>query len=255
MKVASWNVNSVRVRLPQILEWLNQTSPDVLALQETKVTDDKFPEEAFKEINYHAKFSGQPSYNGVALLSKSSPQDICTQADGISLNEKRVIAATINSIRVINFYVVNGREVGSDFYQKKMAWLEGAKQFIQSEISKHKDIVVVGDFNIAPEDIDVHDPIKWKEKILCSTQERAKLKEILALGFVDTFRDKCPDKAEYSWWDHRGACFQRGHGLRIDLVLASHNLNKKCIKAEIDQAPRGWERPSDHTPVLAEFKV
>ena len=255
MKVASWNVNSVRVRMPHILEWLKKAKPDILALQETKVTDDLFPKEEIEAAGYQVRFCGQPRNNGVAILSKThSPQSICTEVAGMDCEQKRVMAATIGQVRVINLYVVNGKEVESEYYKIKLDWLDAITNFIKEELKKHQYLIVLGDFNIAPEDVDVYAPEQWRGRILCSDPERKKLQALLALGMFDTFRTQHPNKqGQYSWWDYRRAGFQNNHGLRIDLILASRGLQQHCIQTQIDLDPRAWERPSDHAPVLAEF--
>lgn len=254
LKVASWNVNSLNVRLPHVLAWLAEAGPDVLGLQETKMTDDKFPVDALRDAGYHAVYSGQPTYNGVAILCRQPPgDDVVTDVPGLDDPQRRILAATVDGVRVINLYVVNGKEVGSDKFDYKMHWLERVTDWIGDEMQRHDDVIVMGDFNIAPEDRDVHDPEAWHEKILCSTPEREALGRILDLGLSDTFRQfEQPDKS-WSWWDYRQAAFRRNMGLRIDLVLASRSLAGACSAAYIDVEPRRQERPSDHTPVVAEF--
>jgi exodeoxyribonuclease-3 len=253
MKIASWNVNSLRVRLPQVLEWLAQNPVDVLALQETKTQDPDFPIQDIQQAGYSVIFSGQKTYNGVAILAKCELYDPVTDIAGLDDPQRRILAATVNHIRVINLYVVNGAEVGSDKFAYKLNWLEKVTAFIQQEQKKHKKIIVLGDFNIAPDDRDVHDPELWKGKVLCSKEERNALNKLLTLGFSDTFRLFGQEDKLFSWWDYRGGGFRRNHGLRIDLILASDALSKQCINSWIDKEPRTWERPSDHTPVIAEF--
>lgn len=255
MKIASWNVNSLNVRLPHVEQWLLSAQPDVLALQETKLTDDKFPAENFSKAGYESVHSGQKTYNGVALLAKAPLSDIVTDIPGLDDPQRRILAATVNGIRIINLYIVNGQEVGSEKYAYKLNWLEKVTAYIGEQLQQHPNVVVLGDFNIAPEDRDVHDPDLWRDKILCSVQERTALQKMLALGLHDTFRlFEQPDSA-FSWWDYRAAGFRRNLGLRIDLLLASASLAKRCTAAGIDREPRTWERPSDHTPVWAEFDV
>ena len=253
MKIASWNVNSLRVRLPHILEWLEQNPVEVLALQETKTQDPDFPQEDILAAGYQVVFSGQKTYNGVAILAKSAISDPITDVKNLDDPQRRILAATVDGVRIINLYVVNGSEVGSEKFRYKLDWLEKVTKHIKLELKKHKQVVVLGDFNIAPEDRDVHDPDMWREKILCSTQERDALGKLLALGFDDTFRLFEQPDALFSWWDYRGGGFRRNHGLRIDLVLASKAISKHCIASVVDQTPRSWERPSDHAPVVAEF--
>ena len=255
MRVASWNVNSLKVRLPQVLEWLAAHSPDVLGLQETKLVDAAFPVEAIRAAGYEVSFSGQPTYNGVALLSRVPQSEVVTGLDGLDDPQRRVLGATLGGVRVLNLYVPNGQEVGSDKYAYKLGWLERLRAHLEVELARHPRLLVMGDFNIAPDDRDVHDPAEWAGKVLCSEPERAALERILALGFVDTFRLFEQPEGVYSWWDYRAAGFRRNHGLRIDLVLASRELAGACSRSEIDIEPRRNERPSDHAPAVAVFDV
>lgn len=255
MKIASWNVNSLKVRLEQVLEWLDHQRPDVLGLQETKLVDEKFPVEPFAELGYHVAFAGQPTYNGVALISRGEPLDVVTEIPDFPDEQKRVIAATVGEVRVINLYVVNGKEVGSDKYEYKLAWLEAVRKWVADELTRHDKVVVMGDFNIAPDDRDVHDPEAWHERILCSTPEREALKAMLDLGLHDSFRLFEQPEATFSWWDYRAAAFRRGMGLRIDLILVSNALKQVCKAGYVDIEPRRNERPSDHAPVVAEVSV
>lgn len=256
LKVASWNVNSLNVRLPHVLAWCADARPDVLALQETKLIDEKFPVEALLEAGYHSIFSGQPTYNGVAVLSREpAMSDVVTDIPGLDDHQRRILAVTVGDLRVINLYVVNGQAVGSEKFAYKMEWLARVTDWVSGEIAKHPNTVVLGDFNIAPEDRDVHDPDAWRGKILCSEPEREALGRLQALGLSDTFRlFEQPEKA-FSWWDYRAAGFRRNLGLRIDLVLATAALAGACTKAWIDVEPRRQERPSDHTPVIAQFSL
>jgi len=253
LKIASWNVNSLGVRLPHVLAWCDVARPDILAIQETKLTDDKFPADTLLEAGYQSVFSGQKTYNGVAILSREPAADCVTDIEGLDDPQRRILAATVGDIRVINLYVVNGSEVGSEKFAYKLHWLEQVTRWIESELQRYENVVVLGDFNIAPEDRDVHDPEAWREKILCSTPERQALQQMLALGLSDTFRLFEQEENTWSWWDYRQAAFRRNMGLRIDLVLASEALAKRCSAAYIDKEPRRQERPSDHTPVIAEF--
>jgi len=253
MKIASWNVNSLKVRLDQVLTWLESDAPDVLALQETKLENDKFPVDALREAGYHAAFSGQKTYNGVALLTREAPTDVITDVDGLDDPQRRILGATVGGVRVLNLYVVNGKEVDSDKYAYKLDWLSRVTRHVEAEHAQHPEMVILGDFNIAPDDRDVHDPTSWHEKILCSTPEREALGRILDLGFSDSFRLHHEDGGIFSWWDYRAAAFRRKMGLRIDLVLTSNAMSERCTAAYVDAGPRGWERPSDHTPVVAEF--
>ncbi len=254
MKIATWNVNSLRVRLPQMREWLEAAEIDVLALQETKVQDDEFPKSEIEGLGYRVAYSGQKTYNGVAVLSRGGEiSDVVTAAPGLDPEQKRLLAATVNGVRVINLYVVQGREVDSEKYAFKLGWFKAATTFIKAELARHARVVVLGDFNIAPADEDVHDPARWAGKIMCSDAERAALGNLLDAGLSDTFRLFDQPDAEFSWWDYRGGAFRRNHGLRIDLILASKALALCCRAASVDKEPRTWERPSDHAPVVAEF--
>ncbi len=253
MRIASWNVNSLRVRLPQVEQWLADAAPDVLALQETKMTDDQFPAAAFEAAGYHAVHSGQKTYNGVALVSREPIRDVVTDIPGLDDPQRRILAGTVGDTRVLDLYVVNGQAVGSEKYAYKLEWLARVRDFVAAEIQRHPRMVVLGDFNIAPTDADVHDPEAWRERILCSTPEREALQALLDLGFEDTYRLFDQPPGQYSWWDYRQANFRRNRGLRIDLVLASRALAATCRQAWIDVEPRRWERPSDHAPVVAEF--
>jgi exodeoxyribonuclease III len=254
MKIASWNVNSLNVRLPHLLQWLEQAEPDVVALQETKLEDIRFPREALLEAGYHSVFCGQKTYNGVALLSRTPFAGECvTAVPGFEDPQKRVIAGTVDGIRIVDLYVVNGQAVGSEKFEYKLRWLDAVREWLEQELREHPDLVVLGDFNIAPDDRDVHDPRRWHEKILCSTPERGALASLLELGLHDGFRLHHDDGGHHSWWDYRLAAFQRGWGLRIDLVLVSESLRGRCTAAGIDLEPRTWERPSDHAPVWIEL--
>lgn len=253
MKIASWNVNSLRVRLPQVLDWLNTSQVDILCLQETKTQDVDFPQEEIEDAGYRVVFSGQKTYNGVAILSKQPATDIITDIKNLNDPQRRILAATIDDVRVINLYVVNGSEVGSEKFDYKLKWLDKVTQFVKQEIKKYKKLVVLGDFNITPDDRDVHDPEAWKGKILCSDKERAAYQAMLDEGLKDTFRLFEQEEKAFSWWDYRGGGFRRNHGMRIDLILATPALSTSCKQSIIDKTPRTWERPSDHTPVVAEF--
>lgn len=254
LKVATWNVNSLNVRLPHVLAWCADAQPDILGLQETKLVDEKFPVEELESAGYRAVYSGQPTYNGVAILSRGiEGTDVVTDIPDLDDPQRRILAATFGDLRVINLYVVNGKEVGSDKYDYKLHWLERVTAWIEGEMARHDRVVVMGDFNIAPEDRDVHDPEAWAGKILCSEPEREALARIQDLGLTDTFRLFEQPEKTYSWWDYRRVAFRRNAGLRIDLVLASEALAGACHKAWIDKEPRRQERPSDHTPVIAEF--
>ncbi len=255
MKISTWNVNSIRVRLPHILAWLEQHRPDVLCLQETKVTDEDFPAADFEQAGYAAVFSGQKTYNGVAILSRSPAADVVhalPRADG---TQKRLLAASIDGVRIINVYVPNGEAVGSDKYGYKLAWLKALKAYLKAELEAHPKLAVLGDFNIAPEERDVHDPKLWEGSVLFSDKERAAFQALVATGLADTFRRFDQPESSFTWWDYRMGAFRRNHGLRIDHILASHTLTSACKACRIDSAPRGLERPSDHAPVIAEFDL
>jgi exodeoxyribonuclease-3 len=254
-KIATWNVNSLKVRLGHVLDWLAAEKPDVLALQETKTVDENFPSEEIEAAGYRAVFSGQKTYNGVAILSLAQGDEIATDLPGLEDPQRRILASTIGGIRVLNVYVPNGKEVGSDKYAYKLDWLEKLRSYVATELSRHPRLVVLGDFNIAPEDRDVHDPEEWRGKILCSDPERAALGELLEVGLSDLFRLFDQEERLFSWWDYRMLAFRRNHGLRIDLILGSRLLAKACASCRIDKEPRKLERPSDHTPVVAEFDL
>ena len=253
MKIATWNVNSLNVRLPQVLEWCRTAQPDVLALQETKLEDAKFPVAALEEAGYRSAFSGQKTYNGVAILARGEIGDVQHGIAGFEDPQRRILAATVGGVRIVNLYVVNGQSVGSEKYAYKLDWLAKVTAFLAEEIRRHPRLVVLGDFNIAPDDRDVHDPVAWHEQILCSTPEREALKRMLDLGLADSFRLFNDEAGHFSWWDYRQAAFRRNLGLRIDLILVSEALRAALNAAAIDRAPRAWERASDHAPATVEF--
>lgn len=253
MKLASWNVNSLNVRLPQVLDWLSQAQPDLLGLQETKLPDERFPVAALRAAGYEAAFSGQKTYNGVAVLSRAPIAEVVTDIPGLEDPQRRVLAATLGDLRFINLYVPNGQAVGSEKYAYKLDWLARLRQWIAEEQARHPRLVVVGDFNIAPEDRDVHDPEAWHEQVLCSTPEREALQGLLALGLSDSFRCFPQEQGVFSWWDYRMNNFRRNRGLRIDLILTSPGVTRQLGASYVDRAPRAWQRPSDHAPVVAEL--
>lgn len=255
MKIATWNVNSLNVRLAHVLEWLGATNPDVLVLQEIKQVTDAFNADAFRELGYESVASGQKTYNGVAIISHSPMADIITDFPGFEDPQRRILAATIDGVRVVNLYVPNGNSVGSDKYDYKLGWLEALQGFLEHELKSNEKLVVLGDFNIAPDDRDVHNPQKWGDGILCSPAERAALQSLTELGLTDVFRQFEQPENTFSWWDYRAAGFRRNAGLRIDLILASAALADKSIASYVDREPRSWERPSDHAPVVAEFSI
>ena len=255
MKIATWNVNSMNVRLPHVLEWLQAHDPDVLVLQEIKQLTEKFPAEALQEVGFHSIASGQKTYNGVAVISKSPAEDPVTDFPDFEDPQRRVLATTINDIRVIDLYVPNGSEVGSEKYEYKLNWLRSLHSFLKTEMEQHENLVVLGDFNIAPADADVYDPEKWGEAILCSPAERQALADLIDLGLTDVFRKFEHPADTFSWWDYRAAGFRRNAGLRIDLILTSDSMTRRCTASYVDKEPRAWERPSDHAPVIAEFET
>src|SRR6478752_4390944 len=235
MKIATWNVNSLNVRMPHLKQWLEAAQPDVVALQETKLEDSKFPDTELAALGYRSVFSGQKTYNGVALLSRHDmPQNIVTDVPGLDDPQRRILIADVGDLRVANLYVVNGQAVGSEKYANKLNWLARVTDYLANEAARHPNLVVLGDFNIAPEDRDVHDPAAWKDQILCSEPERAALRRLLDLGLLDSFREFHGNDGAYSWWDYRQAAFRRNLGLRIDLVLASQNLRPRFAGASID---------------------
>ncbi len=255
MKIASWNVNSLNVRLPHVLAWSAGARPDVLALQETKLPDERFPEEELLNAGYHSVYSGQKTYNGVAVLSREPAVDPVTDIPGLDDPQRRILAVTVGDVRIVDLYVVNGSEVGSEKFEYKLHWLDRVTEWLASEKDRHENLVVLGDFNIAPDDRDVYDPEAWHEKILCSSTERGALARILDLGLADTFRLFEQEERTWSWWDYRMNMFRRKLGLRIDLVLASESMARRCQASYIDIEPRRQERPSDHTPAIAEFDM
>jgi len=253
LKLAAWNVNSLKVRLPQLLDWLGREQPDAVCLQETKLEDHNFPIKDVEQVGYRAAFSGQKTYNGVAILSRDMPDAVEHGIDGFVDAQKRVISATVNGVRVVCAYVPNGQSLDSDKYQYKLGWLKAFSAWLQGESKKHPRIAVLGDFNIAPEDRDVHDPIAWEGNVLVSEPERAAFRAFLDLGLRDSFRLFDQAEKSYSWWDYRMMGFRRNHGLRIDHILISEPLVPNCTACVIDKAPRKLERPSDHTPVMVEL--
>jgi exodeoxyribonuclease III len=253
--LATWNVNSLRVRLPQVSAWLAATPVDLLAMQETKLTDAEFPRAEFDAAGWHCAFSGQKSYNGVAIASREPLADIVTDLPGFEDPSRRVLAASTLGVRVINLYVPNGQAVGSEKYEYKLRWLAALHAWLTAEAARHPLTVVMGDFNIAPQDRDVHDPAAWAGSVHVSAPERAALGALLGAGFVDVFRLFEQPEKSYSWWDYRMLAFRRNHGLRIDLVLATPALARLCTTSRIDREPRRAERPSDHAPVLASFDI
>jgi len=251
MKIATWNVNSLKVRLPHVLDWLATTQSDVLCLQETKMEDKVFPYAELEAAGYHAVHNGQKTYNGVAILARCVLEDVRLDIPDFADEQKRVVAATVNGLRVVCAYMPNGQEVGSDKYQYKLRWLAALADYLRGELQRFPQLALLGDYNIAPEDRDVHDPAAWKDQILCSEPERAAFRAFLDLGLADAFRLFPQAEKLYSWWDYRQMGFRLNRGLRIDHILLSAPLATACRACVIDKAPRKLERPSDHAPVMA----
>ena len=255
MLIATWNVNSLRVRLPHLKDWLAANPVDVLALQETKLPDPDFPRAELEGLGLQVAFSGQRTYNGVALLARQALEDVVAGIPGFEDEQKRVLAATVGGVRVIDVYVPNGQAVGSEKYEYKLRWFEALRGYVAAELERHPRLLVLGDYNIAPEDRDVHDPKAWEGSVHVSEPERAALRTLLAAGLEDCFRRFEQPEKSYSWWDYRMMAFRRNAGLRIDLILASSALARSCAACHIDKAPRRLERPSDHAPVVARFDI
>ncbi len=253
MKLATWNVNSLAVRLPQLLAWLQANPVDAIALQETKLTDDKFPAAEIEAAGYRAQWFGQRTYNGVALLSRGDVADVVRNIPGHDDEQARVIAGTLGDLRLIGAYFPNGQAPGSDKFAYKLRWIEALRDWVRSELAAHPRLVLMGDFNIAPEDRDVHDPVAWAGQIHCTDEERAHFRDLLAVGLVDAFRLFDQPPKSWTWWDYRNLAFRRNQGLRIDHVLVSEALKPQVLACTIDKAPRKAERPSDHAPVVVEL--
>lgn len=255
MKLATWNVNSIRVRLPQVLAWLMQEKPDILCLQETKITDEEFPAAEFRDAGYLSIYAGQKTYNGVATISRNPAGEIVASLSGADTAQKRFLAASIDGVRVVNVYVPNGEEVDSEKYNFKLVWLEALENFLKEELRAHSKLVLLGDFNIAPEPRDVHDPQVWEGQVLFSEKERAAFQRLIQCGLVDVFRQFDQPPMSFSWWDYRAGAFRRNNGLRIDHIMCSPALASECSGCRIDRAPRSHARPSDHAPVMVEFRM
>lgn len=251
MQIATWNVNSLKVRLPQVLRWLTEHPVDVLCLQETKLTDANFPIEELAGAGYQAVFAGQRTYNGVAILSKHPMDDIVRNNPLFPDEQQRILAATIAGTRIICAYVPNGQAVSTDKYQYKLQWLDALYDWIADELKAHEKLALVGDYNVAPEDRDVHDPDLWRGHVLFSDPERERLRRLQTLGLIDAFRLFDQPAKSYTWWDYRQLAFRRNMGLRIDHILLSEKLAQRCTSCAIDREPRKWEQPSDHAPVVA----
>jgi exodeoxyribonuclease-3 len=252
MRIATWNVNSIRARFERVVPWIEQHSPDVLCLQETKCADEIFPNEALADLGYQVVHYGQKTYNGVAILSKHRMEDVVRGLPGDAPDsQRRVLGVTIGDVMLLNLYVVNGEAVGSAKFAHKLDWLSKLAAFVESRYDMHEKVILTGDFNVTFDDRDVHDPELWREKILCSTPEREALRHLMRPGYVDAFRKFHEEGGHYTWWDFRTRGFQRGFGLRIDHFLMSPPALAACSAVEIDLAARGGEKPSDHAPVLA----
>ncbi|OZA27169.1 MAG: exodeoxyribonuclease III [Hydrogenophilales bacterium 17-64-11] len=253
MKIAAWNVNSLKVRLPQLLDFLATRQPDAVCLQETKLTDDNFPVAELEAAGYRVAFAGQKTYNGVAIVSRAELLDIQIGIPGLEDEQKRVIAATVDGVRLVCVYCPNGQSLDSDKYPYKLAWFDALAAWLKGELTRHPRLAVLGDYNVAPEDRDVHDPEAWKDSVLVSEPERECFRKLLALGLKDSFRLFEQPEKSFSWWDYRMMGFRRNHGLRIDHILLSEPLAAACTSSTIDRDMRKLERPSDHAPVVAEI--
>ncbi len=254
-KVATWNINSLRVRLAHVLAWLDAHRPDVLAIQETKLVDADFPIEPFRHLGYTVAFSGQKTYNGVAIIAKQALDRVHTELPDLLDPQRRLLAASYQNIRIVNVYIPNGESLVSDKYQYKLSWLSALQNYLQQQLQHYPHLILLGDYNIAPAEADVYDPVNWQNSVLFSPKERAAFNQLLELGLNDVFRQFSQEPASYSWWDYRAAAFRRNLGLRIDHILASSSLAKTCVSCHIDKQPRALERPSDHTPVVACFDL
>lgn len=250
IKICSWNVNSLKIRLEQVQNLLIEEDIDILSLQETKTVDEDFPKSVFTEMGYHVCYSGQKTYNGVAIISKQALTEVETNIPNYEDPQKRIITATVNDLRIINLYVPNGSNVDSDKYLYKLEWLKNITKYLQEQLIKHPNLVVLGDFNIAPEDRDVHDIKDWEGCVLVSYLERLALNQIMGLNLHDSFRKFKQEDNQFSWWDYRAASFRRNRGLRIDLILLSDSLMQRCSQSNIAIKYRKNERPSDHAPVI-----
>lgn len=255
MRLATWNVNSVRARLSHVLDWLAAHQPDVLCLQETKVEDAEFPYEPIRAAGYHVTHFGQKAYNGVATLTRVPVTETAPAPPGLDGEQKRFVAVTVSGVRVVNVYVPNGERVGSPKYEFKLRWLTALRLYLAAELSRYSSLVIVGDFNVAPENRDVYDPRLWQNQVLFSEPERTALKSVVDTGLVDVFRRFEQPPGSYTWWDYRQGAFRRNQGLRIDHIFCSPALAERCRTCTVDTAPRRLERPSDHAPVVADFDL
>jgi len=254
MKITTWNVNSLRARQGHLLDWLKANPVDAIGLQELKMQDEHFPRAEIEAMGYQAAISGQKAYNGVAILSRHALEDVHRDIPGFADEQKRVIAATVRGVRIVNLYVPNGQTIGSEKYAYKLRWLGALREYLGEELARHPQLVVTGDFNVAPTDADVHDPLAWAGQVLCSEPERAAFRALLELGLQDSFTRFPAPEQRFTWWDYRQGAFRRGRGLRIDHILVSPEVSKECQSFHIDTVPRELERPSDHTPVTLSFR-
>lgn len=255
MKIATWNVNSLKVRLPQVLDWLEANQPDALCLQELKLEDRNFPLAEIEAAGYRACYAGQKTYNGVAILSRAEPADVVSGIPGYADEQKRVVAATIGGVRIVCVYIPNGQSLDSDKYRYKLEWLAALTSWLKGELARYPHLALLGDYNIAPEDRDVHDPKAWEGQVLCSEPERTAFQGLVKLGLTDSFRLFDQAEKSFTWWDYRLNAFKRNMGLRIDHILLSETLAQCCSSCVVDTAPRKLERPSDHTPVITEISL
>ena len=253
MKLATWNVNSLAVRLPQLLDWLDAHPVDAIVLQETKLTDDRFPRAEIEAAGYAAQWFGQKTYNGVALLSRHAATDVVRNIPGFADEQARVIAGTVDGVRLIGAYFPNGQAPGTDKFEYKLQWMRALRDWVESELAQHPKLALMGDFNIAPDDRDVYDPVAWAGQIHCTDEERDHFRKLVGLGLADAFRLFEQPPKSWSWWDYRNLAFRKNQGLRIDHILVSEGLKAGVTACTIDKAPRKNERPSDHAPVVIEI--
>lgn len=255
MKIATWNVNSLNVRLPHVLRWLEDNDPDILGLQETKLTDDKFPIAEIEAAGYQVSFAGQKTYNGVAVISRTAATDVVTDLPGLDDPQRRVLCATVGNIRIMNLYIPNGQALDSPKFEYKMGWLTALQAYLEAQLAEHPKLIMMGDFNITTDDADVYDPDAMRDDIHCSPAERSHLNAMLDLGLTDTFRQFEQEPESFSWWDYRGGAFWKNRGLRIDYIMATKTMSEACTGCMINKRVRMRKQPSDHAPVVAEFDL